>query len=262
MMRTYDIPYVKNAPQNVLPEPPIGSLDLRTIVRKYLCNKADMKVSNCMKCSARCAYGQRAIDLTTGNASTEEFVNPKDLLNNPTIMEKIRMSKAKEQETPKTETIRVYKDGRKYVKNWFEKASAAENPIKWVMDTYGISEKQAKTKLWNWKTKHRKETNSMLVDIVNNQSAEPKSAEQKPVEPEPVKTKPAEPETKQTEVRQPEAPEKKPEPSGTSALEEKLAYFMRLQDEYKKKIMEYQKLYDAAKRDGDVLCSAMDIMNR
>lgn len=49
--------------------------------------------------------------------------------------------------------------------------------------------------------------------------------------------------------------------NGFESVENKIDSLMKMQDEYKKKMIEYQNLYNEISKKIDILCSAMDIIN-
>lgn len=235
-MRTFDVPYVKNPSKSVFPNPPLDSLSLQEITRNYLCNKSEHKISNCRKCNEKCIYGLRALEMFFGTEQKKE--EPAG----PTILERARQAKLNEQKSE----VSVTKNGHKYVKDWYKQAEASGDIVQWVMDTFGMARDRALAKIYNYRyNQNKKQKNQLIV----------KTLEEKPVQKAeaPAEEKPVEKPVEQPAETQSEKQE--------SPIEEKLAYFMRLQDEYKKKIEEYQKLYNEAKRKGDILCNAMDIMN-
>lgn len=143
----------------------------------------------------------------------------------PTILERARAAKAAEE--GKKKKIKI--------ENWYEKAEASGDMTKWVMENFNLTKTKAKSKIYSYRYDHNLTTKTKAKE--NTQEPE--------VKPEPVNEKP----TLATDN------------SSISSIEEKLAQLMKLQDEYKAKAEKYQKLYEEAKRKGDILCNAMDIMN-
>ena len=111
------------------------------------------------------------------------------------------------------------------------------------MEKMNISKTQAKKKIYQYKFLH-----GMAGSAAKDKPVEENIVEVKPVEIKPIETKPA---NKQNET-----------------LEAKLETLMKLQEEHKKAMDEYLKLYNAAKAEfeaikqkTDILCNAMDILN-
>ena len=252
-MRTYDVPYVPNPNKALYPNPPLDSLSLQEITKQYLCGKSEHKLSNCRKCTEKCIYGIRALELFFGAENRKPEENKEEAM---TILERFRRAKEAEKKKPE---MSVTKNGHKFIKDWYKQAEASGNIVEWVMENFDLSREKALSKIYNYRyCLNKKQKNNEIVEMVTKSAdpvEKPDETSQKPAEevkPEPAEKKPAE-----KVEKKPEEPAEKQE----NPIEEKLAYFMRLQDEYKKKIEEYQKLYDEAKRKGDILCNAMDIMN-
>ena len=103
-------------------------------------------ISNCSRCGNPCIYGKRAIEILSGNNSDVPLCDGKK------IKEKAKeenMLRRKEQADKK-----VSKDNRAYINDWYNKAMASEDPVKWVMDAYNIDKTKAKAKLYQWKRRH------------------------------------------------------------------------------------------------------------
>ena len=165
-MRAYDVAYVKN-PATPTPTLPIEDMDLHTIVKNYLCHKSNGLISNCMKCTSKCVYGERALELM-GN----RFGIPGSPAKSDSILERARkeIAVAADQKEKKQKVNK---------KNWYEIALKESNPIEWVMNEFGINEKQAKNKLYYYAYSH-KLPQLQLGD--KRRKAEPTKEEVKPAE--------------------------------------------------------------------------------
>lgn len=249
-MRTYDIAYVSNGVNNYYPAKPLQDMTLEEIRKKYIktCAKANGEVSVCSKCSTPCPEGKRAIQLIANEVYNDP---PIPLYGGKTLIERAKeenekrraeleeagkalaeAQKAIKEKEEKNDVIekRVLSN-RIYIDNWYEKAVASGDPIKWVMKAYNISELKAKQKLWDRRYRMKKEGKEI---------------------PEEIK------EEKKEEVKEPV----------DSNLESKLEALMKKQEEYKKQMDNYMKLYNQAKdkygelkKKADILCNAMDILN-
>lgn len=251
-MRHYDIPYVKNTSGYSIPlVGDIDSLDLQTIVKYHLCGKSHGKVSECMKCPAPCAYGKRALELAFPSPST---VPAPKLIDNKTLLELAReetaKSRAAEQkaEEPAVKTPEK-KTKRAGVDDWYNKAYESENPLQWIMDTFGLTERKAKAKVYEIQYRH--------PELKEKPLWAPKSA---------AKKAEAKAETKPASIENPEPAAEKQEPkkepdSMLAPLEGKINELMNLQEEYKKKYEHYQKLYQETKTKVDALYEALNILN-
>ena len=231
-MRSYDIARVGGGTVVGYPAKPLQDLSFEEIKNKYLkmCAKSNGDVSVCSKCPTPCTEGRRAIQLLANEVYNDP---PIPLYGGKTLIEKAReenMLRRKEKEEKKVDEPRKSKDNRQYIDDWYEKAVASGDPVKWVMDQYGMTKAKAKHKIYSWRYRHE------LTD---------KKDDLKPVD------KPVE--------------EKNP---GFDKIESKLESLMQLQEKHKKIMIEYQQQYEKAKQNYeeiskkiDVLCSAMDIVN-
>lgn len=246
-MRHYDIPYVPNGPVNYYPSVPLQDMSLEEIKKKYIktCAKANGNLSECSKCKSPCPEGKRAIQLVANQIYNDP---PVPLYGGKTLIEKAKEENMKRREElakkeNQTETItKRGKDGRKFIDDWYDKAMATDDPLKWVMDTYQISKTKAKNKIRMWEIRHPK-----------NNTEEPEQIKETPVIEEP-----------KIEVKT-EAIALVPKENN---IEAKLEELMRQQEEHKKAMKEYQRLYDEAKAEyekikqkTDILCNALDILN-
>lgn len=160
-MRKYDIAYVHN-PAHYVPPVDYMDMDVNQLKKKYIdtCAKSSGMISNCSRCGNPCVYGKRAIEILSGNNSDVPLYDGK------TLIEKAKeenMLRRKEQTDKK-----ISKDNRAYINDWYNKAIASENPVKWVMDAYNIDKTKAKAKLYQWRRRHneRKEEVKQEVESV------------------------------------------------------------------------------------------------
>lgn len=267
-MRTYDIPYVQN-PGTPKPQPKLEDLDLKTIIKNYLCWKSQGRLSECRKCTPKCEYGKRALELAFPT-DPMAFGGPK-LIGNKTLLELAREENAKRKEeqtkavenkqvetTPKKESK---KKQRIFIDDWYSKAYESENPLKWIMEAYGISEHKAKQKVYEYQYRHPglREEKPMWKSKKASGEAEETA---KPAEAEPKE------EMKQTENSE----GKNSDDALLGPLENKINVLMNQQAEYKSKMEElkkeyeekiapYQKLYDETKVKVDALYEALNILS-
>lgn len=263
-MRTYDIPYVKNAGTGSYMAPAkLEDLDLRTIVKTYLCGKSQGKISECMKCKAQCAYGKRALELAFPELN--HAFAPAPLIDGKTIIEHAKEEAAQKRAQAaeaKTEAkpAEKKKSKRTIIENWYDKAYESGDPLKWIMDAFNINERKAKQKVYEYQYRHPevKEAKPMWG---KKTKAEPetKPVETKPVATQPAEAKPAEPVAQKEEIKEETKVEK--DDSLLAPLEEKINFLMNLQAEYKDKYEHYQKLYQATKTKVDALYEALNILN-
>lgn len=225
-MRTYDIAYVPRGTVVAYPPKPLKELSLDEIKKKYLtaCAKANGDVNKCRTCQ-QCEHGRRAVQLSVERTYTDDGT---PLYDGMTLVEKAKQENMLRRKEKEQMEKKVSKDNRSYIEDWYNKAMASEDPVKWVMEAYGIDKTKAKAKLYQWRLRHKEES-------VN---------EVKPVK----------------EIKQ-----AAPIPEG---IETKMDKLMKLQEQYKQAMTEMQKQYDKMKaeyeeigRKIDVLCSAMDIIN-
>lgn len=233
-MRSFDVPYVPNVPYNPYPAPALQDMSLEEIRKKYIktCAKANGNVSECSKCKSPCPEGKRAIQLTANLVYNDP---PVPLYGGKTLIERAREENLRNRmkaEQKEELVVKKSEDGRMFIEDWYRKAVESGDAVKWVMETYGFTKAKAQQKICQWKIRHPE------------QKVEAKE-EEKPEEPVVVK----------------------PEVSDLS-IESKLEALMRQQEEQKKVMAEYQRLYDEArieyekiKQKTDVLCNALDIMN-
>lgn len=226
-MRTSDIPYVQNPAKSYYPSKPIEELDLRTLVKQYLCGKSHGLVSACKQCESKCAYGQRALDLLEGKAtSSPDLFVPYD----QTIL--ARMKAEKEETKEEKSNPKKSEKQKKNMDNWYHEAMASEHPYEWVAEHFGIPVKKAKRKVYQYRYTHKEKDTDQQVQ-----------PEEKP-------------ETIIEETVQHEEPPKKV----YADFEAKLDELMRQQEEYKKLAEEYTRKYQEAKEKADLLARAMDIL--
>ena len=254
-MRRDGIPYVQNPPK-YYPPIDLSKLTLDEIKKKFIktCGKANGDLAVCSKCTTPCNEGKRAIQLLANNVYDDPKV---PLFAGKTMIECAKeenMRKRAEKEKAEAEKARAEqelkaekKTKRKYIKleNWFEDSLASGDQVQWVCDNYGISKTQAKKKIYNYKLMHG-------MTGSNTETKTETRVENGPV------------------VR---IEEKKEEPrlmleAKDENIEHKLESLLKQQEEQKKAMDEYMKLYEAAKSEyekikhkTDILCSALDILN-
>ena len=160
-MRTYDVARVKSGTVIQKPLPPLEEMDLREITSRYLtpCVKSYGKVSACMKCEPKCAYGQRAIELAMqgvgGRSETvpyegsmlEKARRENELRRQQAVLVKklAEESVNKQIEEPVNEPQVKKKTTRTEAwKEWFEESLKAEDQVQYVVKRFGISAAQAR----------------------------------------------------------------------------------------------------------------------
>lgn len=226
-MRKSDIAYVPN-PSSPTYVPPLEEMDLRTLTKNFLCGKSHGLVSVCKQCESKCAYGQRALDLLSGKASSSpDLFVPYD----QTILARMKAEKEekKEENSSKKKVARNRQDDG----NWYQEAMAAEHPYEWVAEHFGIPVNKARKKVYQYRYAHKD-----------------KCAEQR------IEEKHEEPET----AYEPTNVQTEPPRKAYADLETKLDELMRQQEEYKKLADEYTRKYQDAKEKADLLARAMDIL--
>ena len=247
-MRRDGIPYVKN-PRSYYPPIDINKMSYEEIVQKYIktCGKANGEISVCSKCPTPCPEGRRAIQMLANEVYSDP---PIPLYGGKTLIERakeenmLRRQKLEEEqkakEEQKMEETKKSKDNRQYIDNWYEKAVASGDPVKWVMEQYGMTKAKAKHKIYSWKYRHQ-------ID-------EPAKHAKVKEEPVPV-----------VKVEQPVIIK---ETAETDSIEAKIDSLMKLQEKHKNIMLEMQQQYEKAKakyeeisKKVDILCNAMDIMN-
>ena len=242
-MRRDGIPYVQN-PAKYYPPIDINKLTLDEIKKKFIktCGKANGNLSVCSKCTTPCNEGKRAMQLLANEIYNDP---PIPLYGGKTLIEcakeenmkrRAEKEQAEAEKKKAEEEVKTEKKKRKYIKieNWYEESLASGDQVQWVCDNYGVSKTQAKKKIYNYKLMHG------LTET-----------QQGPV----VKTEPV--------VEKPISLDIKDE-----KIENKLEALLKLQEEHKKAMAEYMKLYEQAKAEyekikhkTDILCSALDILN-
>ena len=256
-MRHYDIPYVQNTSAPSIPMvSDINSLDLKTIVKYHLCGKSHGKVSECRKCPAQCAYGKRALELMYPPQNA--FAGPK-LIDNKTLLELAREEIAKQQEVKPKPAAEKPKKRKIPAEEWYNKAYESENPLQYIMDTFGITEHKAKAKVYEAWHRHPELKEKPLWEPKTKQ----KSAEKKPasvqektaVEPDPK------PSVESVAETAPAAPPAKSSDGLLAPLEGKINELMNQQEEYKSKYEHYLKLYNDTKAKVNALYEALTILN-
>ena len=246
-MRTYDIPYVPNPARTNDVIPGLETMDLRTITKTYLCGKSHGKVSECMRCPAPCAYGKRALELL---AQPVDVITPAQ---GKTLIEKAREAalqqreqmKAQETKEKEEQVVVVTSSGRQYLNGWYEMAFNTEDPVQWVMDTFNMTANKAKHKIYTYQKRH--------PELNKKKSKEP-------VKETPVMKQTIEPAAVPPEAIEPKA-EPKEEATPISLLENKINELMNQQEEYKKQMDHYEKLYKETKTKVDALYEALNILN-
>ena len=232
-MRKYDIPYVPNGPVNYYPAKSLQEMTLVEIKKKYIktCAKANGDVSECSKCKTPCPEGKRAIQLIANEIYNDP---PVPLYGGKTLIERAREVNAKRKadktlDNKQDQEVNITKKKRIYIANWYEKAMASEDPVKWIMETYGCDKAKAKQKIWDQRYKMKKQGKQVNI---------------------------AKPSTENSLIKE------------ESSIENKLDLLMKEQENQKKTMEEYMRLYEEAKKrydeikqKTDVLCNAMDILN-
>lgn len=249
-MRKSDIGYTPNPPHYY---PPLDykKMTLQELVNTYIkmCAKANGLVSVCSKCQTPCEHGKRAIQLLSGAIYDEP--NVPLFANDGLIKKAVEENKKRKEEkeiVEVKETPKKSKDDRMYLDDWYEKAVASGDPVKWVMEQFGITKTKAKSKIYGWRYRHKEEeVKPKNIEVCEVNFKEEEKEEEKPVETSVVKE------------------EKQSEPD---SIEAKMDALMKLQDKHRKIMEEYKAQYEKAKQNYeeigkkiDILCSAMDILN-
>ena len=232
-MRHYDIARVGGGTVVGYPVKSLQDMSFEEIQNKYLkmCAKANGNVSVCSKCPTPCAEGKRAIQLLANEIYDDP---PIPLYGGKTLIEKAReenmLRRQKLEQEKQKKDVMISKDNRTYIDDWYEKAKASGDPVKWVMETYGIDRTKAKSKIYCWEYRHQE-----------------KKTEEKPVE------------KSREELKDLTVPD---------SIESKMDALMKLQEKHKNVMLEMQKQYEKAKAEYeaiskkiDILCSAVDILN-
>ena len=242
-MRRDGIPYVANGVYNPpFPAVPLQDLTLEEIKKKYLkmCAKSNGDPSVCSKCANPCAEGKRAIQLIANTVYNDP---PVPLYGGKTLIERAKEENMRRREEEAKKNMpavstqpKKSKNGRMFMEGWYEKAMESDDPVAWVVNTFSISRTKAKAKIYQWKIRHATPPEETTVQEVE------------PPKPSVV-------------------PEQKTE-TKNSEIESKLEKLMKLQEDQKKAMDEYLKLYKEAEKEynkikeqTDILCRAMDIMN-
>lgn len=245
-MRSYDVAYVKNGPYNPYPVVPLQEMTLEDIKKKYIkmCAKANGDVSVCSKCQTPCPEGKRAIQLIANNVYSDP---PVPLYGGKTLIERAREDNMKRRaelekaEKEKKEAEQKPKRTKVAIEDWFNKAMATDDPIQWIMDNLHVSKTKAKQKIYDYRYRHPEvKANDKITKTI----------------------KPPEKHVEEKEVKTEDPPKT------NERIESKLESLMRQQEEQKKAMNEYFRLYEQAKveyekikQKTDVLCNALDIMN-
>ena len=284
-MRTYDIPYVKNVPARY-PQLDYHTMNLPALKKHYLdtCMKCGGDVSVCEKCNPQCEFGKMAIRLKNGGSPDADV----PLYNGKTMLQLAREDNAKrraEMEAAKAQPekkakVTKRKNGAIVMEGWYDQAYASEDPIQWIMDTFGIDRRAAKNKVYGYQAHHPglKEEKPLWKNSAKTKAKEPK-AEQAVAdvisESEPVNNVEVEPK-QEVSIMQQETPSAKQESVSDdpllAPLEQKINNLMNVQEAYKKqikqlqeeyeaKIAPIQKLFDETKKKVDALYEALNILN-
>ena len=284
-MRTYDIPYVKNVPARY-PQLDYHTMNLPALKKHYLdtCMKCGGDVSVCEKCNPQCEFGKMAIRLKNGGSPDADV----PLYNGKTMLQLAREDNAKrraEMEAAKAQPekkakVTKRKNGAIVMEGWYDQAYASEDPIQWIMDTFGIDRRAAKNKVYGYQAHHPglKEEKPLWKNSAKTKAKEPK-AEQAVAdvisESEPVNNVEVEPK-QEVSIMQQETPSAKQESVFDdpllAPLEQKINNLMnaqeaykkqikQLQEEYEAKIAPIQKLFDETKKKVDALYEALNILN-
>ena len=258
-MRTYDIPYVKKG--FVFPNVtvPLEEMSLNTIVKNYLnsCVKSYGKVSECMRCEPKCAYGKRAIELATGIVQPQDAVPYEGSLlqkarayndlrrkeESGAEIKEVKKEPEKTEEKPKKESTK-----RAYYEGWYEDSLKAEDQVQWVMDTFNLTKTKAKNKLYQWRYAHKTETK---VKETKQEEAVPDSLPQEVPNQIPEET----------------SQEVSEDVYMTKFMEKKLEALMNEQEQYEAKIKEleqeilgWKEKSKRVKESIDTICKTMDIL--
>lgn len=171
-MRTYDIAYVPQGTVVGYPTKPLKDLRLDEIENKYLtmCAKSNGNISVCKDCTAKCKYGERALQLMSGDVEIEDEV---PLYDGMTMIERAKLENATRRQQ-KEEEEKKMNTGRLFIKDWYKKAMASKDPVVWVMDAYKIDRNRAMAKLCQWRNRHPE-------DNVKKPSQVKKISEPKPI---------------------------------------------------------------------------------
>lgn len=285
-MRTYDIPYVKNVPARY-PQLDYHTMNLPALKKHYLdtCMKCGGDVAVCEKCNPQCEFGKMAIRLKNGGSPDADI----PLYNGKTMLQLAREDNAKrraEMEAAKVQPekkakVTKRKNGAIVMEGWYDQAYASEDPIKWIMETFGLNERSAKGKVYSYQARHPglKEEKPLWVrgakDKEKKSKIEEPAAETQERATESVEQVEAEPEQEVSIVQQETSSAKQepvPDDPLLAPLEQKINNLMnaqeaykkqikQLQEEYEAKIAPIQKLFDETKKKVDALYEALNILN-
>ena len=233
-MRHFDIARVSNGTTIGYPQKALQDMTFEEIKNKYLkmCGKSNGNASVCSKCQHPCPEGKRAIQLLANEVYNDP---PIPLYGGKTLIERAKeenmLRRKKLEEEKKMSELKVSKNNKIFIDDWYEKAVASGDPVKWVMEIYNISKKKAQHKIYNWRYNHRDQNSDKEIK-------------------QEVKM-----ETTITE-------------SISDSIESKMDSLMKIQEKQKKIMLEFQeqyekakKLYEATSKKIDILCNAMDIIN-
>lgn len=266
-MRHYDIPYVKNGPANYYPPVNIQDLSLEELKAKYLktCGKCNGDPSVCSKCSTPCDYGKRAVQIIAnqvyndppiplyGGKTMIQKAQEQNMQRREALRRKEEEEKKANENKPEELVVKKRKDGTVIIENWYEKAIASDDPIAWIMNAYNCSKTKAKQKIYVWRNTHpetKAETEAILASLRKANKENSEAATEKETE------VPAKEESNEQEHKT------------DSNIESTLEKLMHRQEEYKKSMDKYLKLYEQAKEEyekikhkTDILCCAIDIIS-
>ena len=260
-MRTCDVPYVRNP---ALPtfHVPYDEMTLQELTKTYIrtCGKSNGLLSECRKCETKCQYGIRALQLFENKVDVNEDKDNRTL----TILERKRAMEqtASKQEQPAS----VKKSNKKQGRNQHQKkqleesiilieaAFRSEDPVAYIMNKIGFTEKQAKSKIANFKHLHTEEMERIIDKIRKEKSAQIiMNAE--------TNIGPKEPAHENLDVKQEEQAKSADKDALLAPLESKINDLMNQQAEYKKQYEYYLGLYNGIKTKVDALYEALDILN-
>lgn len=130
----YDVLLSRNKQFELPSDEKISEMDLIDLRRKIMkwCAKSQGAVGPCRSCPSKCTAGIRAIALYDGidaPKASEPEVNVSE--------EKVEIKK---------EVTKMKRE--KPVAKWYQDAKASEDPVKWCVENMGMTEQQAKKRLY------------------------------------------------------------------------------------------------------------------
>ena len=273
-MRTSDIAYVPQGHISSTPIPPLNEMTLQEITKRYLtsCIKSHGLVSECQKCKDKCPYGMRATMLAYGTGAFGERAVPyegsmlqaarmQNELNRQRQITTDALTEERKKIEEKIETTEKEVKPKKRRKGmdpegWYEEAMKSGDPVKYVMETFGRTKTQAKSKLYNYLYLHPE------MKEIHDKYTKKNVSEEKTKEESPVKVETPERVEKPCNTGKTEEKVNTAQPGDiyiTRVMEMKLETLMNKQEEYESAIKDYQTKLAKVKEQIETICRTMDI---